>query len=696
MASLRPAHRLIGVLFCAAVALVIVADLARSARPSSEAVRLRNALLLLPQAVERIDWVPPDYPAEFKLDTVAPDPRLVEVARRVGGEGGDWERALRLAGHLTENARDGGPIQSDTWTAYRRIRDEGRGYCADFTQTYIALAHAAGIAVREWGFSFDGFGGHGHAVMEIFDRQRGRWIFLDVFNNFHITAPDGAPLSVAEWRAALAGEGAAGHIVANGPGRPGFIRQEALRDYYRRGLQGWYLWMGTNLGAYEEQPLVHLVGRLSRSAEQAAALLTGVHPRIQILATEGNRAAIERMQRLRLRLLVELPLLILASGGALVLFVSGRRKSLGGVDARPALLLVGPLPPPSGGMANQCRQLREFLVAEGLQVHFVQTNAPYSPAWVASLRGLRAAFRLLPYILRLWRGLGRSRVVHLFANSGTAWYVFALPVLVLARLRGVPCIVNYRGGEAQAFFAAAPRWVVGSPGLAAAIVVPSGYLAEIFGRLGHSTEIVPNIIDLDRFSPASGERGGATPHLVVTRNLEPIYDIPTALRAFALVRGQFPTAHLTVAGSGPDEADLRELAVQLGVAEAVHFSGRIDNRDIPALYAHADLMINPSRVDNMPISILEALASGVPVVSTDAGGIPHIVADRETALLVPVGAPERMAAAAVEILRDAALRERLVSNGLAAAREYSWERIKPRWLAVYRRVAGDGEVAAHA
>ncbi len=697
MASfLRGKLRLIGIIACAAVALAILADLARSARPSTEAVRLRNALLILPAAVDSIDWVPPDYPAQFKTDHHAPDPRLTQIVRTVTeGVTGDWQRALRLAGHLTENARDGGPIQADTWTTYRLIRETGRGYCADFTQTYLALAHAAGIPAREWGFSFDGFGGHGHAVIEVFDRDSGRWAFVDVFNNFHIIDSRGTPMSVAEWRAAIVANRGEGRIVKNGPGRLGFIRETMLRDYYRRGIDGWYLWMGSNLGDYESHPLVRLGAAFSRSGEQAAALLVGVHPRIQLLATPFNQGAVQRMKALRTRLLVELPLLLVAStAGLLLVLLPRRRKHAGG---EPVLLLVGPLPPPSGGMANQCRQLREFLVAEGLEVRFVQTNAPYSPAWVGSLRGVRAIFRLVPYVFRVWRELGQSEVVHLFANSGTAWYVFALPVLVLARLRRVPCIVNYRGGEAQAFFSAAPRWVVRSPGLATAIVVPSGYLAEIFAGFGHPTEIVPNIIDLARFAPKGKADGENAPHLIVTRNLEPIYDIPTALTAFARVRERFPGARLTVAGSGPDAAALRELAGRLGVSEAVNFCGRVDNRDIPALYAGADLMLNPSRVDNMPISILEALASGVPVVSTDAGGIPYVVSDRQSALLVPVGEPERMAAAAIEVLADRALRERLVANGLTAADEYSWERIRLRWLEAYRRSAGRQEgVPAHA
>lgn len=80
---------------------------------------------------------------------------------------------------------------------------------------------------------------------------------------------------------------------------------------------------------------------------------------------------------------------------------------------------------------------------------------------------------------------------------------------------------------------------------------------------------------------------------------------------------------------------LEELACRLGLADVVTFTGRVDNEGMAALYQSADIMINPSLVDNMPISLLEALASSVPVVSTDVGGVPFMVEHEKTALLVP-------------------------------------------------------------
>lgn len=353
----------------------------------------------------------------------------------------------------------------------------------------------------------------------------------------------------------------------------------------------------------------------------------------------------------------------------------------------PRLCIVGPLPPPSGGMANQCEQLVRLLRADGVTVNLVRNNAPYQPAWVGGIPVVRAAFRLVPYLWQLWRAAGQAQVMHVLANSGWAWHLFAAPALVIARLRGCSAIVNYRGGHADAFFSGAPRQVLRMIAGATLRVTPSAFLFRVFRHHGLDAEVIPNIIDLSRFAPAAPRQVNVAPHLIVTRNLEPIYDCPTALRAFAIVRRAMPGARLTVAGSGPDLAALQALAAELGMADAVRFSGRIDNDRIPALYADADLVLNPSTVDNMPISILEAFASGVPVVSTDAGGIPDLVTHDKDGLLVPIGDADAMAAAALRVLGDTSLSARLREAGLQAAQQYAWTSVRRLWLDAYRRAA---------
>ncbi|HUG35789.1 MAG TPA: glycosyltransferase family 4 protein [Candidatus Limnocylindrales bacterium] len=352
------------------------------------------------------------------------------------------------------------------------------------------------------------------------------------------------------------------------------------------------------------------------------------------------------------------------------------------------LVLVGPLPPPAAGMANQTEQLARLLRDEGIALTVVPTNAAYRPAWVGRIRGLRAFARLFGYALSLRQALRGAHLVHVMANSGWSWHFRAAPAIWAAHRAGVPVVVNYRGGGAEAFFARSFRWVRPTLARADAVVVPSGFLEAVFRRHGIATEIVPNVIDLDRFRAAPRPDPGAAPRILVARNLEPIYDIATAIRAFASVRRQLPGARLVVAGAGSLRDELGRLAGELSVSDAVEFTGSLDNARMAARYREADLVLNPSLVDNMPISILEALASGVPVVSTNVGGIPFMVGDGRTGLLVGPGDPEAMAAAAVKVLADPDLAARLRTAGMAVADGHTWPAVRERLLAVYERVLG--------
>lgn len=359
--------------------------------------------------------------------------------------------------------------------------------------------------------------------------------------------------------------------------------------------------------------------------------------------------------------------------------------------------LVGPVPPPNGGMAMQTAQLARLLVAEGVEVTFVPTNPPYRPAVVAAIPGLRSLFRLLPYLLAVWRLAGRVDVIHLMANSGWSWQLFAAPVLWLSRFRGTPVIVNYRGGEAQVYFQSSFRRVRPSLRQAAIIVVPSGYLQEVFGGFGETTRVIPNIIDQDVFRDrletyptrlaADGNHGGREPFtLVITRNLEPIYGIDTALEAMARARKQGCPARMRIAGSGPAERQLRLLTRELGLEGIVRFEGRLERDEVVALYGQADAMVNPTTVDNMPNSVLEAMACGLPVISTNVGGVPYILTDDETGLLVPARDPQALANAILRLFSDRALQQRLRFNALKEVDRYGWHRVRDQWLTTYHDV----------
>jgi hypothetical protein len=281
------------------------------AYPPTRAVRLRNALLARRATAADFEWKPAGAPGTFHQEN-RPAPRaFADAVTRLDLDScaSDWNRALRLAEHLGGHARDLGPIQADLETTYARIRD-GYGYCADFVKVFLGLAHAAGLCARQWAFSFDGFGGHGHTIVEIFDHARDKWLFLDVYNNFHACdAATKEPLSALEFRDALLHATREIRLEPNGSGRPGFPLKDKLLGYYRGGLQEWYLFFGNAVFSYEAQPLVRWTSRVSGSMGQVVATVLGVHPSILVLGTGENEARVQQLTALGRRFRIALAML---------------------------------------------------------------------------------------------------------------------------------------------------------------------------------------------------------------------------------------------------------------------------------------------------------------------------------------------------------------------------------------------------
>jgi glycosyltransferase involved in cell wall biosynthesis len=336
------------------------------------------------------------------------------------------------------------------------------------------------------------------------------------------------------------------------------------------------------------------------------------------------------------------------------------------------VIIVGPLPPPAGGMANQTQKLAELLTAQGLTVNIIVVNGCYRPAWVAKLKGIRAIFRLFFYLIALWRGIQRGALVHVMANSGWSWHLYAVPAIVIGRLKGCAVLLNYRGGYAADFFARSWSTVKLSLDLVQGVMVPSVFLQEVFASYQKKVHVVPNVLDTKLFcqGPRIFAQDGL--HLVITRNLEAIYGVATVLEAFAIVCRQHSRARLSIAGSGPERKALEQQVRNLALADNVTFTGRLCPEEMAALYQSADIMLNASTVDNTPNSIIESLACATLVVSTDVGGIPKLVKHQFDALLVPVNDSVAMARQILMLVDHQQLRNKLIKNGLNTVQKFDW------------------------
>jgi L-malate glycosyltransferase len=340
-----------------------------------------------------------------------------------------------------------------------------------------------------------------------------------------------------------------------------------------------------------------------------------------------------------------------------------------------------------GGQAVQAHRLVEAWRNDpDVDAWLVPVNplppSPFSRA--VAIKYVRTLATEATYLAGLLRELRRADVVHVFSASYTSFLLAPLPAMLMARALGRPVILNYRSGQA-------PDHLRRSRIARAAIakvdrtIVPSRFLVGVFQSFGLDAVPVPNVVDLERFK--FRERLPLKPRLLSTRNFEPLYNVACTLRAFALVQHRWPEARLTLVGGGSLDRQLRSLAGELGLRH-VTFTGRVPPHEIAAQYAAHDLYVQSPNIDNMPTSILEAFASGLPVVSTDTGGVPAILTDRTHGLLAPCDDHRALADRIATLLEQPALACSLARNARATCEAYTWPSVRDQWLSNYRAVLG--------
>jgi L-malate glycosyltransferase len=336
-----------------------------------------------------------------------------------------------------------------------------------------------------------------------------------------------------------------------------------------------------------------------------------------------------------------------------------------------------------GGQAVQASRLVDAWRGDpDVDAWLVPVN-PLPPGWLAkalAVKYLRTLATELTYLPRLARELARADVAHVFSASYSSFLLAPLPALVVARALGRPAILNYRSGEAPDHLR---RSAVARGAIARAdrTVVPSQFLVDVFGRFGLRAEVVPNVLDLGRFR--FRERDPLRPRLLSTRNFDDLYNVACTLRAFQLVQRRRPDAALTLVGGGPGDARLRALAAHLGLRH-VTFAGRVPPDDIAAYYDAHDVYVQSPNIDNAPNSVLEAFACGLPVVSTDAGGVPVVLGHGRDGLLAPIGDHAALAACVLELLDRPDHARQLARQAYQTCGRHEWQTLRGQWLRIYQ------------
>jgi glycosyltransferase involved in cell wall biosynthesis len=344
-----------------------------------------------------------------------------------------------------------------------------------------------------------------------------------------------------------------------------------------------------------------------------------------------------------------------------------------------SVLFIGSFLTRASGTPGPSEELRERLIRQGWQV------------WITSEKPNKI-FRLLDMMGTIWSQRHKYIIAHIDVFSGPAFF-WAVTATAMLRLLDKPYILTLHGGNLPSYAHLWPGRVKRLLSRAATVTVPSAYLFHAMQPYRRDLLLLPNPLETSRYNFQVREQPSL--RLIWLRAFHETYNPSLAPRTLALLTNTSPEVYLSMIG--PDKGDgsfqrTQKVAEELGVSNHIRFPGKIPKDDVPLWMNQGDIFLNTTNIDNTPVSVVEAMACGLCVVSTNVGGIPFLLEHEEDALLVPLNDPQAMAQAVQRVLTEPGLAERLSRNARKKAEHYDWSVILPQWEALLIKVAQGKEL----
>lgn len=329
------------------------------------------------------------------------------------------------------------------------------------------------------------------------------------------------------------------------------------------------------------------------------------------------------------------------------------------------ILLICNYKPEVGGISGQVEILQRKLREDGHTADIFSTKG--SILWRLGL------------FCRLRKVALGYDVLHIHCCSGWG-FLPAIVGVTVGRWLKKRVVLTYHGGGGEKFFAKHIRQVRHYLLRTDANIVLSGFLGKVFDQYKLPYTIIPNIIELD--STKFRERTVVQPKYICVRAHEELYNIPCILRAFKQVQQTLPEATLTLVGDGSQHLALEQMAEELALRNVV-FTGRVDNSEIYKHLNRADIMLSTPTIDNMPVSLLEAMNAGLLVISTKVGGVPYMIKNGNTGLLVPSDDSDALAERMLWAVKNNTVAIAMTRQAHMAVSKYQWESVLDKLYSIY-------------
>lgn len=333
------------------------------------------------------------------------------------------------------------------------------------------------------------------------------------------------------------------------------------------------------------------------------------------------------------------------------------------------MLLVGNFLSSSTGTAGICEQLERKLQDRGWVV-------------ISTSRETKRGLRLADMLSTAWHKRKHYEIAQIDVYSGLAFFWAEAVCLLLQRLRK-PYMLTLHGGNLPAFARRWPGRVRHLLSPATAVTTPSLYLQKELSALRQDILLVPNALDFSSYPFV--QRTFAEPRIAWLRAFHRIYNPGMAVETIYRLVNDFPSLKLDMVGPDKNDGTFEEaqrLVAKYGLHANISFSGKVAKAEVPKKLSSYDVFLNTTTAESFGVSVMEAAALGMCIVTTNVGELPYIWTHGHDALLVPPDDAPAMAHAVRRILTEPELAERLSRNARAKAEQYDWSVVLPQWEAL--------------
>jgi glycosyltransferase involved in cell wall biosynthesis len=324
-----------------------------------------------------------------------------------------------------------------------------------------------------------------------------------------------------------------------------------------------------------------------------------------------------------------------------------------------------------GWVPNPSEELATRLIARGYECLLVSNK-------------LNRFHRLADILATVWKYRSRVDVVCIQTYSGSGFFIADLASALATWLK-LPVIMHLHGGGLPEFIEHSPNWCRRVFKRTQTMIAPSGFLAQAIASIGFDAVMIPNAIQLENYP--FRHRTATKPNLLWMRTFHEIYNPLLAVDILHDVKKTHPNAVLTMAGQDRGlMASVKDRAQKLGVTDSLRLVGFLGMQAKQQEFSKHDIFLNTNRVDNMPVSIIEAAAFGLPIVTTSVGGLPYLITDGEDGILIKDNDLAAMVCAIRRVLGDPDLAGKFSTNARQLGERHDWSVVLPQWEEILQTI----------